>query len=289
VFLLGLTLLCLSVASIVWLGVDLFSGDASRAREATKSLLPIAAAAIGLPLIVWRLIILNRQTATAEHKTQIDRETHYTSIFSKSVEQLGGTREWKEIREHGGKFESVSRTVPNIEVRLGGIHSLSRLAEESSRDVEKIENTLLSYVRENSWHDRDGVRAARPPRPSVNQYRPWAPAYRKGVVEEAQKARFEKWEKQDEGLRTSFRSWGRDLPETRVDVTEAITAIPNINPNRNVSSNFDECLFVGRVFGAVEFGNAHFRRCTFVRCRFLEGASSLEFEGCNFLSCSTEG
>lgn len=154
-------LLFLALISIARLAIDLLSDNQQQASEAVKSLLPIAAAVVGLPLIIWRLVILNQQTRISEAKTQIDRETHYTSIFSRGVEQLGQTREVKEISNSGDGTQSISRTAPNIEVRLGGIHSLTRLAEESIRDREKIENVLLSYVRENSWVDRRGISSAR--------------------------------------------------------------------------------------------------------------------------------
>jgi hypothetical protein len=154
-----IALLLIAFLAIVWLLADLLSGEQKRAADATKAALPLLAGAIGLPLIVWRLRILDRQTRISEQKTEIDRETHYTSIFSRSIDQLGQTREVKRTINSDEKSFDTTTTVPNIEVRLGGIHSLVRLAEESTRDQEKIENTLLSYVRENSWSDREGTTA----------------------------------------------------------------------------------------------------------------------------------
>ncbi len=162
VSLFAILLLFLAAVAIGRLAFDLLGDDHLRASDAVKSLLPIAAAALGLPLIVWRLVILSQQTRISEIRAQIDRETHYTSIFSKSVEQLGQTREVIETRDAAGALATITRTVPNIEVRLGGIHSLARLAEESKRDASKIENMLLSYVRENSWSNRRGEAATLP-------------------------------------------------------------------------------------------------------------------------------
>jgi hypothetical protein len=151
-----ITCILIAVLALAWLLADLISGDQRRASDAAKTALPLLAGAIGLPLIVWRLLILDRQTRISDEKTQIDRETHYTSIFSRSIDQLGQTRELKtSISTESGLLETT-KTVPNIEVRLGGIHSLSRLAEESIRDREKIGNLLRSYIRENSWSDRTG-------------------------------------------------------------------------------------------------------------------------------------
>jgi hypothetical protein len=234
---------------MIWLGIDLLSGDASRAREATKSLLPIAAAAIGLPLIVWRLVILSRQTATAEHKTQIDRETHYTSIFSKSVEQLGATREVKQVQLHDNKFESVSKTAPNIEVRLGGIHSIVRLAEESKRDAKKIENMLLSYVRENSWYDRDGGRAATHGRWMPSSYTSWSYAFQQSAVDVEKNEELKAFHKKDDELHKHLGAWGAHLSETRVDVAEALEALSPISAQRDTPErlSLEESLFVRRI------------------------------------------
>ncbi|MFY9841192.1 MAG: hypothetical protein WAK55_32930 [Xanthobacteraceae bacterium] len=61
VILIVLVLLVLAVISVARLTLDLIGTDSQRASEAVKSLLPIAAAVIGLPLIIWRLVILNER------------------------------------------------------------------------------------------------------------------------------------------------------------------------------------------------------------------------------------
>ncbi len=146
-FLLVLILVFLAVIAIARLAIDLLGNDTQRASDAVKSLLPIAAAAVGLPLIVWRLVILSQQTQISEAKTQIDRETYYTSIFAKSVELLGFVRESKSV---GTDRNEITRSVPNIESRLGALYSLERLLTESVRDQRAIIETLCAYIRENS-------------------------------------------------------------------------------------------------------------------------------------------
>jgi hypothetical protein len=47
-------------------------------------------------------------------------------------------------------------------MRLGGIHSLTELAEEGLKDRSKTKNILRSYIRENSWSDRDGEQSKAP-------------------------------------------------------------------------------------------------------------------------------
>lgn len=142
-----IALLLLAIIAVAQLAIDLLSGNHQRASDAIKALLPVAAALIGLPLIIWRLVILAEQTRISEAKTQIDRETYYTSIFAKSVELMGVVRESKSV---GAAGNDITRSVPNIESRLGALYSLERLLTESIRDQRAIIETLCAYIRENS-------------------------------------------------------------------------------------------------------------------------------------------
>jgi uncharacterized protein YjbI with pentapeptide repeats len=288
VLLFALILFSLAIIAIARLAIDLLGDNQQRASEAVKSLLPIAAAAVGLPLIIWRLVILNQQTRISEAKTQIDRETHYTSIFSKSVEQLGQTRELKETRETSGGIETTTRTIPNIEVRLGGIHSLSRLSEESRRDTVKIENMLLSYVRENSWSDRQGQTTKLPPLDRLNTFS-WAYYFRMDRVNEEAENGFAQWMKQTENQIDENQKWTKELVDTRVDVNEAIDALANVrtDPQLPTTRSFYECLFVGRLFKKEALDISSFERCTFVRCRLqIVDALNLRIMNSRLIGCS---
>lgn len=287
--LLGLALLIFGLIAIGRLGVDLIAGTTERASEATKSILPLAAAAIGLPLIIWRLIILSQQTRAAEEKTQIDRETHYTSIFSRSVEQLGQTKEVKETKINNGALETASKTVPNIEVRLGGIHSLNRLAETSNRDVKKITNMLLSYVRENSWTDRNGNLVSRPERKRADDFY-WRYYHAKGEGDQHRKE-LNDW-LDDTKLEVQHEEeWTAGLPDSRVDVNEAIDAlsdVADIIPTQDTGV-FYESLFVGRSFKSKVLRSYFFERCIFIKCKFeAKDAGYLDFIDCRLIGCSIE-
>jgi hypothetical protein len=63
------------------------------------------------------------------------REGQLTDRYTKAVEQLGASRTDRE---------------PNIEVRLGGIYALARIAKDSPRDRETIEQIFTAYMRQNS-------------------------------------------------------------------------------------------------------------------------------------------
>ncbi|SHH16853.1 pentapeptide repeat-containing protein [Bradyrhizobium erythrophlei] len=264
-----LALTFIAILAIGWLLADLVSGDEKRAAEAAKAALPILAGAIGLPLIIWRLRLFDRQTRISEEKTQIDREIHYTSIFSRAIEQLGQTREMKRTLQSPTGSVDTAMTVPNIEVRLGGIHSLSRLAEESQRDREKIGNILRSYIRENSWSDRSGELTSKPDW-SRNFVWGWAYKLDRGPANREAQEKRDAWIASTEEKVKELAQWAAQIPETRVDVNEAADALAGqmISNPQSTKSIFYECLFVGRHFNQGLLSLVNFRRCTFVRCNF---------------------
>jgi hypothetical protein len=69
---------------------------------------------------------------------RLTREGHITDRFSKAIEQLGSD---------------------NMDVRIGGIYSLERIARDSTPDRETIINVLLTYIRE---HTKTGHRQPSP-------------------------------------------------------------------------------------------------------------------------------
>ncbi len=122
----------------------------------------ILGGAIALGFIIWRQVLLHRQT-------NIAHQSHYTTLFTKAVEQLGATREEKEknvFTDGEGRKTADSeavRTVANIEVRLGAIYALERIARESLDFHWQIMEILCAYIRENGRKPEpipDDVRAA---------------------------------------------------------------------------------------------------------------------------------
>jgi uncharacterized protein YjbI with pentapeptide repeats len=111
---------------------------------------------ISLPIATIRIFVAERQTRTAEdqrktanqqwetaNKAQMVAEQGLiTDRFTKAIGQLG------EIRTVTHKGETT--TEPNLEVRLGGIYVLSRIAKDSERDRVPTVEILCSYIRQNS-------------------------------------------------------------------------------------------------------------------------------------------
>ncbi|MEL6266880.1 MAG: hypothetical protein AAFR52_14740, partial [Pseudomonadota bacterium] len=107
------------------------------------------AALLAAPLVLIRTYVAERQATTAE-------QGHITDRFTKAVEQLGAEKTVKRIarikdpRTGGRRRETVEETVPNLEVRLGAIYALERIAQDSERDHIPIMETLCAYIRENA-------------------------------------------------------------------------------------------------------------------------------------------
>ncbi|WP_316012990.1 pentapeptide repeat-containing protein [Roseobacter sp. HKCCA0434] len=127
-----------------------------------RSYLYFLIALIGLPFVIWRAVVAQKQATTAEQGLLTDR-------FTKAVEQLGAERTIKTVVD--GK--EVEKTEPNLEVRLGGIYALERISQDSLRDHITVMEVLCAYLRENAkkpdtfMKDEDGNDVLLPPRVDI--------------------------------------------------------------------------------------------------------------------------
>jgi uncharacterized protein YjbI with pentapeptide repeats len=103
---------------------------------------------LGAPFLIWATVI--KQTAL-----NFQKEGHITDRISKAVEQLGAEKTVK-VRGKDAKDNDITieESKPNIEVRIGGILSLERIAQDSTRydrgrDHVRVMEILCAYVREN--------------------------------------------------------------------------------------------------------------------------------------------
>ncbi|MDZ7906299.1 MAG: hypothetical protein U5N55_11405 [Cypionkella sp.] len=99
-------------------------------------------AILGAPFLIWSTVI--------KHQTlRYQKEGHITDRISKAVEQLGAEKTVKKDEQ------TVESSEPNIEVRIGGILSLERIAQDSTahdngRDHVRVMEILCAYIRENA-------------------------------------------------------------------------------------------------------------------------------------------
>ncbi len=163
-------------------------------------------ATISAPLALIRVIATERQTRTAE-------QGHITDRISAAVEQLGTE---KTIKENGDE-----KTVPNIEVRIGGLLSLERIAQDSTRydqgrDHVRVMEIICAYVRENA-----------PANGAVDFPLPeWDPLPEDATEEERET--HERWRKArfgDKRSSSNAREWAQSLKPPREDIQTALNIL----------------------------------------------------------------
>jgi uncharacterized protein YjbI with pentapeptide repeats len=104
---------------------------------------------LGAPFLIWNTVI--KQTTL-----NFQKEGHITDRISKAVEQLGTEKTVKvRTKDTKGNDITIEETKPNIEVRIGAILSLERIAQDSTgydngRDHVRVMEILCAYVRENA-------------------------------------------------------------------------------------------------------------------------------------------
>jgi len=219
-------------------------GDAEDKADAIRNYAyTIGALLAGIALLAaipFQLI----KTWVNERQTDATEQGLITDRFTKAVGQLGEEKtqkrrvrsvryalgdETREVTEtadqplvlpsgtsdrENGPWETYEARVPNIEVRLGAIYALERIAEDSERDHIPVMETLCAYVRENAPASgaRDLNLAEWEPRPDAMTEAEAA------LREKELEARFD----MDTG---NIGEWAHALPDPRADVQAALTVI----------------------------------------------------------------
>ncbi len=132
-----LTLFVLVGATIVSLIHAVLSRNlnANPTSEDIRNLGLAAGAAIGVPFLIWRSIVAQKQVDVTE-------QGHITDRINKAVEGLGAE---KVVKRDGDDI-----TEPNLEVRIGALFSLERISQDSARDHVQIMEILCAYIRNNA-------------------------------------------------------------------------------------------------------------------------------------------
>lgn len=206
------------VGAVVWTGLFLmivvaaFEGlrGAMETPEATSlGLGGLLVALLGAPFLIW--------TTWLKHRTvEFQKEGHMTDRISKAVEQLGAEKTVKKVA--GG--QTVETTEPNLEVRIGAILSLERIAQDSTRhdkgrDHVRVMEILCAYIRHNA-----------PAREAKDHgFGEWEPLPDDATAAERAArpaARSERVEK--------VSAWARTLSPPRADIAEALKVIGRRTP-----------------------------------------------------------
>lgn len=78
----------------------------------------------------------------AERRTRATEESYLTDRIAQAVEKLGSERiVWRDNKQS---------SEPNLEVRMGALYLLERIAKDSPRDHVPVTETICAYIRENA-------------------------------------------------------------------------------------------------------------------------------------------
>ncbi|WP_323036643.1 pentapeptide repeat-containing protein [Pararhodobacter sp.] len=166
----------------------------------------LIAALLGAPFLIWSTVLKNTTV-------RYQKEGHMTDRIAKAVEMLGA--------EKTVKKDGVEETKPNLEVRIGAILSLERIAQDSTthdkgRDHVRVMEILCAYIRENA-----------PASSAENhEYGDWEPL-KDDPTDDERKAHLAKRDERF-GAHVSegkVRQWATTLTPPREDIAQALTII----------------------------------------------------------------
>ncbi|MGB0507300.1 MAG: pentapeptide repeat-containing protein [Pikeienuella sp.] len=164
------------------------------------------------PFILIKTWVNERQTITTEQGLITDR-------FTRAVQQLGAMRDMKD-RETGKEYSE-----PNLEVRLGALYALERIAQDSERDHIPMMETLCVYIRENAAaHTLNDL--------LETEWEPMATELdelQRGKHQLARKIRFGNHSMESSAWKTAL-----SLSLPRADIQTALTIIGRRSPRRQV-------------------------------------------------------
>ena len=251
--------------------LDFGSDEAKITAESFNKILLGIGAVLAVPFLIWRTMI-------AQDQNKIAQENIHSTTMAKAIEQLGAMKEEKithgrVIPDGNPPPETVTNSKPNIEVRLGAIYLLEKLAREH-RDLHwPIMEILCAYVRGN----------AGPPKSPPS-----------GIVDIYKIQRPRRTLKQRRALEEREKKLGRP----RVDIQVALTVIGRrtvkqlewekrfaVLNKRSYRLDLSNCHLANIVFSGLEFSQANLSGSS------LENAdlSEARFEGADLFKAHLEG
>ncbi len=159
-------------AAFKLLGSAVFGGLPQGAGS-SFGLTGIIVAMIGAPFVVWRAVVAQKQVNVAEQGMITDRLNKAVEALGaeRTINKLGrdisfsiGTNLHRHFEFQNEPFEvphpveNLQRTAwvgyainePNLEMRIGAIYALERIARDSIRDHAQIVEILCAYIRQNA-------------------------------------------------------------------------------------------------------------------------------------------
>ena len=160
-------------------------------------------ALLSAPFLIWRSIV-------AQKSVNITQHGQVTQRINEAVEALGTEK----IQRYEGKDAynntvTLERTAPNMEVRIGAILALGRIAEENLDFHVQVMQIICAYVRENA------------PAKDAEE----APAFPKVDETLTGRALREAWTTVREQYYKSLTTFAANLPPPRADIQTALEVL----------------------------------------------------------------
>lgn len=121
-----------------WQAISMIPTTETRVSSEIELVKAVAQVALGL-LVLGTLYVTWRRAKAAEQTVAVAQEGQITERFTRAIEQLGSEK---------------------MEIRLGGIFALERIARDSKKDHWQVIEVLTAYVRENA--PADGISNPKP-------------------------------------------------------------------------------------------------------------------------------
>ncbi|CUH64057.1 Type III effector pipB2 [Thalassovita gelatinovora] len=179
----------------------------------------VIAACIAAPYLIWSMSIRNRLFKFQKEGQITDRILH-------ALNQLGAEKTVRiAATDARGNPQTVETTIPNIEIRTGGLLTLERIAQDSTlydkgRDHVRVMEILCAYIRQNAPAStaRDFPLSDWPALPDD--------------AESAARQNHEMWRQARfaDTHNGNARDWARSLPVPRVDIQMALNIVTQRTP-----------------------------------------------------------
>jgi uncharacterized protein YjbI with pentapeptide repeats len=275
----------IGLALLFRLGLDALTLPAAAYQEAARNFLFAFAGIFGAPFLVWRSWVAHQQATAALKQARVALDNHVTGIFSRSVELLGAVREIKTTSTDGSL---QTRSLPNIESRLGALYSLERLLSESEKDQRAILETLCAYVRENSpaeipSDEADRQELARgnisPKRTDRSDVQAAVTVIGRRPLQVQERAEAKGWRLDlRESNLVGYDFTGHNFD--RADFTDSFLNLAKLN-----KGSFKQCTFKNTVLQKARLAGADFTLSTFEHCN----VKAAEIEDTNFSQATFDG
>ncbi|RZO40259.1 MAG: pentapeptide repeat-containing protein [Rhodobacteraceae bacterium] len=135
--------------------VDLLRAEAGKEPPATEDIRNLAyavAVLLGVLVAVSTIPFGLIKVWMSERSTNAAEQGLITERITKAVAGLGADKTDKVVADDGTSTEG---TEPNLEVRIGSIYALERIAQDSDRDHISVMQILCTYIRTNApWNSR---------------------------------------------------------------------------------------------------------------------------------------